>query len=408
MSRIDGARRFVTHTETTIYIAPVWQQWARGMEEADFLIIGAGIAGASAGYGLASHGRVLLLEQEAVPGYHTTGRSAAFFAETYGNEAVRRLTTAAKDFFLAPPDGFADGPLVRNRGALFIAGEAQLAALDALYTDKRRTLATVTRVDARFIAEKLPLIRPRAAVAGVWDPECRDIDVHALHQGFLRGLRRRGGRVLTHARVTALEYANGRWRAACADGREARAPVVVNAAGAWGDKVAAMAGVKPVGLVAKRRTVIIIPAPPQMAGNDWPLTLDVEDKFYLKPESGRILASPGDATPMEPQDVQPDEMDVANAVHRLEAAFDLAVERVERKWAGLRTFAPDETPVVGADPMVPNFYWFVGQGGFGMQTAPALSALIEGLVIDGQAPASLQAFGVEADTYAPGRFSPSP
>ena len=374
------------------------------MEEADFLIIGAGIAGASAGHGLASHGRVLLLEQEAVPGYHTTGRSAAFFAETYGNEAVRRLTTAAKDFFLSPPDDFTSEPLVHDRGALFIANEAQLAALDALFTDKRRTLATVERVDARFIARKLPLIRPGAAVAGVWDPECRDIDVHALHHGFLRGLRRRGGRVLTHARVTALEFAQGRWRATCADGREVRAPVVINAAGAWGDKVAALARAKPVGLVAKRRTVIIIAAPRQMAGNDWPLTLDVEDKFYLKPESGRILASPGDATPMEPQDVQPDEMDVANAVHRIEAAFDLAVERVERKWAGLRTFAPDQTPVVGLDPMVPNFFWFVGQGGFGMQTAPALSALIEGLAITGQVPAALQAFGVAAATYGAERF----
>lgn len=373
------------------------------MEEADFIIIGAGIAGAGAGYGLAAHGRVLLLEQESVPGYHATGRSAAFFAETYGNEAVRRLTTASKDFFLSPPEDFSAVPLIHDRGALFIANEAQLAALDALFADKRRTLATVARVDARFIAEKLPLIRAPAAVAGVWDPECRDIDVHALHQGFLRGLRRRGGQVLTNAQVVALEYAAGRWRAACADGREVSAPVIINAAGAWGDKVAAMAGAKPAGLVAKRRTVIVIPAPRQMAGNDWPLTLDVEDKFYLKPESGRILASPGDATPLEPQDVQPDEMDVANAVHRLEAAFAFAVERVERKWAGLRTFAPDDTPVVGADPEAPNFFWFVGQGGFGMQTAPAMSALIEGLVVEGRAPDSLARFGVEAAAYEVGR-----
>ncbi|MDA5192866.1 NAD(P)/FAD-dependent oxidoreductase [Govanella unica] len=373
--------------------------------DADVIIIGAGIAGASAAAGLGAGCRVVLLEQEEVAGYHTTGRSAAFFAETYGNEAVRRLTTASKAFFLTPPAGFSDQPLMRERGGLYIARADQLASLEALYRDKHAVLPSVTRVDADYIRAHVPLIRPDYATAGVWDPDCRDIDVHALHQGFLRQSRLAGGRLLTAARVVALTYQQGHWQTETAAGHLIHAPIVINAAGAWADGIARLAGARPLGLSPRRRTVAILPAPAALAGNSWPLVLDADDQFYFKPESGRILTSPGDATPMLPQDVQPDIEDVAMAVARVEAVLQCSFDRVERKWAGLRTFAPDDAPVVGADPERPGFFWFAGQGGYGMQTAPAMSALIAGLVTTGRVPDALAEYGITAALYSPARFA---
>lgn len=375
------------------------------MSTADFLVIGAGIAGASAGYALAAHGRVVVVDQETVAGYHTTGRSAAFFAETYGNEAVRCLTSAAKFFFQSPPEGFTATPLVKPRGALFIAQDVQLPSLERLYADKRRALPSVERVDGAFIRRHMPLVRDAYTAGGVWDPECQDIDVHALHQGFLKHLKRHGGTLRLGAGVAALSRHGPDWRALLEDGSSITAPVVINAAGAWADKIAVLAGLAPMGLTPKRRTIITFPAPPGLDHDRWPLTLDVDDLFYLKPEAGRVLASPGDATPMPPQDVQPDEMDVALAAHRLEAAFRFQVSRIERKWAGLRTFALDDSPVVGADPADPGFFWFAGQGGFGMQTAPAMAALLEGLVTKGVVPPALQGFGVTAAALSPARFA---
>jgi len=372
----------------------------------EILIIGAGMAGASAGYGLAGNAAVTMLEQEDVPGYHTTGRSAAFYAETYGNELVRRLTSASKSFFLDPPDGFTDTKLVHDRGALFVAREDQRASLSALFEAKHGVLPSVRRVDRDFIIAHVPLIRPDYAVEGVWDPECRDIDVHALHQSFLAGFRGRGGRIVTNARVVEIRRGAQGWRVITEDGREFGADIVINAAGAWADQVAEMAGAEPVGLVPKRRTVIIFPASGGLARSDWPLVLDADDRFYFKPETGRVLATPGDATPMPPQDVQPDELDVALTIDRVERVLSCPVTRIENKWAGLRTFAPDNVPVVGEDPDLHGFFWFAGQGGYGIQTAPAMSALIAGLVKDGFEPEWLNAFGVRAADYAPARFGP--
>ncbi len=373
--------------------------------DADFIVIGAGIAGASAGYGLCRHGRVLLLDQEHIAGYHTTGRSAAFFAETYGNEAVRRLTTASKAFFQTPPDDFSTVPLVHDRGALFIARPDQQASLQALYADKNAVLPSVAMVDAVTINRRVPLIRPDYAAAGVWDPDCQDIFVHAMHQGFLKTIQRHGGQIHTNQQVQTLRWAEGCWTVVTTAGATFTAPVVVNAAGAWGDQVAVIAGAEPVGLVPKRRTIVMIPAPEPLAHNAWPLVLDADDQFYFKPESGRILASPGDVTPMPPQDVQPDEQDVAVAVARVQSVLDIAVPRIERKWAGLRSFTADETPVVGFDPIVPGLFWCVGQGGFGMQTAPAMAALTESLIVSGGVSRDLAVFGITADLYAPGRTS---
>ena len=365
------------------------------------------MGGASAGYGLAGDASVTILEQEEIPGYHTTGRSAAFYAETYGNELVRRLTTASKAFFLDPPPDFTDARLVHDRGALFLARPDQHAALSALYEAKHRVLPSVRHVDRDFIIDRVPSIRPDYAVEGVWDSECRDIDVHALHQSFLAGFRVRGGQMVNNARVDTIRRAGSRWRVRTQDGRDFDADFIINAAGAWADIVAGLAGAEPLGLVPKRRTVILFPAAGGLERADWPLVLDSEDRFYFKPETGRVLATPGDATPMPPQDVQPDEMDVALTIDRVQRVLTCPVERVESKWAGLRTFAPDNAPVVGEDPDVPGFFWFAGQGGYGIQTAPAMSALISGLVLENRVPAWLGDFGVEASFYAPGRFKNS-
>ena len=374
----------------------------------EILIIGAGMAGASAGYGLAGDASVTILEQEEIPGYHTTGRSAAFYAETYGNELVRRLTSASKAFFLDPPEGFTDSKLVHDRGALFLARKDQCVSLSALYEAKHKVLPSVRRVDRDFIIERVPSIRPDYAAQGVWDPECRDIDVHTLHQSFLAGFRDRGGQVVNDARVTKIKRTGKGWQVKTEDGRDFGADIIVNAAGAWADLVAGMAGAAPLGLVPKRRTVIIFPAAGGLERPDWPLVLDADDQFYFKPETGRVLATPGDATPMPPQDVQPDEMDVALTIDRVERVLTCPVGRVESKWAGLRTFAPDNTPVVGEDPDVPGFFWFAGQGGYGIQTAPAMSALIAGLVKDGSVPEWLADFGVKSVHYAPVRFRGRP
>jgi D-arginine dehydrogenase len=373
------------------------------MKDYDFLIIGAGIAGATAAYGLAAHGAVAMVERESLPGYHTTGRSAAFYAETYGNSHVRKLTTASKAFLSTPPAGFSTAPLLRKRGALYVARADQTELLETFYAEKGAALPNVSRLIAGEIYSRVPLLRPGYAVAGVFDADCRDIDVSALHQGYLRGAKARGAELLTHAGVVGIRRKGGLWQVTTSLGLLS-ARVIVNAAGAWCDEIAALAGARPLGLIPKRRTVITFAAPAKLAHNNWPLVLDVADEFYLKPESGRILASPGDATPMPPQDVQPDEMDIATTIDRLERAFDFKIPKIERKWAGLRTFAPDLSPVVGWDGEIEGFFWCAGQAGYGMQTAPAISALVEALATSQPLPAFLQKAGVETSRLSPARF----
>lgn len=375
------------------------------MNSYDYLVIGGGIAGATAAAGLAAHGRVLVLERENIAGYHTTGRSAAFYAETYGNNTVRKLTSGSKEFFLNPPRDFSGTPLTHKRGALYIARTDQLPLLESFYREKYKALADLQRLGPEKIHRAIPLLKPGYAVAGVFDPGCRDIDVNALHQGFLQRAKAQGSTLLTNAGVSGIARRGGLWRVTSAAG-EMSARIIVNAAGAWCDEIAHLAGARPLGLTPKRRTVVILPAPPELAGNDWPLVLDIEDEFYLKPESGHILASPGDATPMPPQDVQVDELDVALTIDRLERAFDFKVATILRKWAGLRTFSPDDTPVIGWDAEVEDFFWCGGQGGYGIQTAPAISALVEALATKKPLPDNLRAAGLDTKSLSPARFIP--
>jgi D-arginine dehydrogenase len=372
-------------------------------ETADLLVIGAGMAGAAAAAHLAAGRRVALLERESQPGYHSTGRSAALFTETYGNRAIRVLTGAGREFYLAGvEEGFTEHPILKPRGALMFAMPGQEAELDAAWDDLSALDPRVRRLDATGACAMVPVLRPDHVVGAVYEPDAMDIDVHELHQGYLRRLRQRGGRIVTDAEVRALARDNGVWRAATSAG-EFAAPVVVNAAGAWCDVVAALAGLPPIGIVPKRRTALTIALPAGIDTGAWPMTLDIAESFYFKPDAGRLLVSPADETPIEPCDVQPDELDVAIAIDRLMQATTIEVTRVERKWAGLRSFVADKTTVCGFDPLAEGFFWLAGQGGYGIQTAEGMARCAASL-IGGGLPADLAAKGLTAATLSPARF----
>jgi len=373
------------------------------MPAADFVVVGAGIAGASLAYHLSRRATVILLERESRPGYHTTGRSAAFYVPSYGDPGVRPLTLASRAFFQAPPAGFADTPLLRHRPALYIARADQEESLTAFYNELTGHAPNAALLDAQETLRRAPRLRPDYVQRAVLEPDCYDIDVAALHQGYLRGFKQRSGTLANNAEVTALSRKNGQWRI-MAGSTQYEAPVIVNAAGAWGDQLAEMAGAAPTGLTPMRRTVITFPAPEEAGVADWPLTFDIGHSFYFKPESGRILASPADETPTPPSDVQPEDLDVAQLVERLETATTLSIPRIENRWAGLRTFAPDRRPVIGYDDSVSGFFWLAGQGGFGIQTAPAAAQLAESLAMGEDAPAALRDQGITAESYGPARL----
>lgn len=372
--------------------------------EADFLVIGAGIAGASAAYELAALGAVLLVERESIPGYHTTGRSAAQLLECYGSLSTRRLTRGGRTFIESPPDGFADGPLLSTRSALFFARSDQIARLDAMHEEMRALNPGLEWLDGAQARALVPVLREEYVAGALLEPDSMDIDVNALHQGFLRGARRRGATLITSAEVTALVHENGRWRATTRAGAF-RAPVVVNAAGAWCDAIGTMAGASPIGLIPKRRTVITFAAPDLPDVQAWPLAIDVDEQLYFKPESGRLLASPADETPSPPCDARPEEMDVALLVDRLERASTLTVGRIESRWAGLRSFVADRSLVVGPDPQLEGFYWVAGQGGYGIQTSPAVARTVASLVATGDLPPDLRSLGLQSEQLAPARLA---
>lgn len=367
------------------------------METADFLIIGGGIAGLSAGAQLARHGRVVLLEAEDALGYHSSGRSATFSHYGIGGATVRALTAASRSFFLDPPQGF-DAPC-RVQPALFIATEAMLPVLDDLEAIMRGLTGAVERLDADGIARYCPVVRtgPDAIVAGVVHREGLRLEPHGLLQGYLRQIRQHGGEVMTGARVATI---GPRWRVTTEDGRSFEAPVLVNAAGAWADRLAIMAGVRPLGLTPLRRTIIVFDPPSGVDVRAWPFVKTAADQLYIMPDAGRLLASPVDEEPDEPGDAQPDEYGMALAAHRVGEFTTLEVPRIAHKWAGLRTFAPDRVPVAGYAPDAPGFFWLAGQGGYGLQTAPAMAAIVEALVTGGAWPIT----DVRQDQIRPERF----
>lgn len=349
----------------------------------DVLVIGSGIAGASVAAQLAPHRRVAIVEREPQPGYHATGRSAAVFSETYGPAPIRALTRASRAFLFGPPSGFCETPLVSPRGALHVAREDQIDAMTALIDDIGRDSA-IRCIDGREAGRLSPLLRPEQVAAAVHDPQTCDIDVHALHQGYLRQVRRNGGAVLNNADVLALLRHAGEW-VVTTTAAQLRAPIVVNAAGAWADTVAKLADVRPLGLQPLRRTALTVEIDaPNL--QEWPLTIAIDESYYFKPDAGCLLLSPGDEHPSPPCDAAPEEWDVAVAIDRVETATTLQVRRVHARWAGLRSFLPDRVPAVGFDPDADGFFWLAGQGGYGIQTAPMMGALAASLICDQHLP----------------------
>jgi D-arginine dehydrogenase len=377
------------------------------MQDFDFAIIGAGIAGISAAYHLAPHAKVVILEREHVAAYHTTGRSAALHSETYGSTEIRAITVASGHFYRKPPPGFADHPLLTPRGAL-IAGRAdQQEALQKAAADYARLVPSVRWLDPAETLRRQPLLKPEAAAGGAIFEEAEDMDVAAIHGGFLKGARAAGGVLRLNAELAALERKAGRWAIRLRDGESVTAANVINASGAWADAVATFAGARPVGLVPKRRTAFTFDAPPDLDLANLPMAIDFDETWYIKPEVGQFLGSPADETPSPPCDAQPEEMDIAIAVERIEAATTLSIRRIKNKWAGLRTFVADKNLVVGYDPEVEGFFWLAGQGGYGIQTGAAAGRLAADLALGRGLPADIAALGVSEAALSPARFTAS-
>lgn len=373
----------------------------------EVLIVGGGIAGASLGYRLAPHRRVVVLEREAAPGYHATGRSAAGLSENLGTRPIRALTALSRPFLATPPQGFSEAPLTKPRPWLFIARADQRVEFESHLTEARETCPAITEIDADAAVKLFPLLRRDYVDRAFLETEATDLDVDAILQGYLRGLRGHGGTLVTHAEVLAAQRRGSVW---CVETKAGayEAPVLVNAGGAWADETARLAGVRPIGLVPKRRTALIVAPPDGIDVSGWPEIDDVGGEFYVKPEAGKFLLSPSDETPSPPTDAQPDEMDIAIAVDRIERATTLKVRRIERSWAGLRSFVADRTPVFGFDPDAEGFFWLAGQGGAGIQTSAGLSQAAASLILDTEWPAPLSARGVAPDTFSPARLRRTP
>ncbi|MXP41725.1 FAD-dependent oxidoreductase [Altererythrobacter soli] len=362
-------------------------------ETYDIAVIGAGMAGASIAAELAPHARVLLAEAEDRPGYHATGRSAAFWEECYGGPDVVPLTLASGPYLR-------EHGMLTRRGALYIGRGEDEAAINAFMQRFAGTGVSIERLGRAALESRIPGLR-RGWDHGIAEPACADIDVAGLHQHYLARARRGGVELLCSARLESTEREGEGWRLSFGRAGEARARTLVVAAGAWADPVAELAGARPVGIQPLRRTVAQVrtaPSPPA----DLPLVLGIAGDFYFKPEHGKLWLSPQDETPMAAADAAPEELDVALAIDRFERVVDWRIEAVEHKWAGLRSFAPDRLPVYGFDPHVEGLFWFAGQGGFGIQTAPAAARLAAQLLL--ALPRDAMTERLDPALYSPARF----
>ena len=367
----------------------------------DVLIVGAGIAGASLAAALAPHRAVLMIEGEDMPGYHATGRSAAFWQESYGGVGVQPLTAASFDALAYPDPDFSDRSFLLPRTALTIGRRDEAAAVDAFVAEFGAQGVEVSRLSPADLAARVDGLRPEWS-EGAYEPSCRDIDVGGLHAAYLRAARRAGARLAVRTPLVSARRTAGGWTVETGQGT-LRASVILNAAGAWADQIAAACGATPVGIQPYRRTLaqvrLGVPTPAAL-----PLIGHIGGGFYFKGEGeGRIWLSPHDETPSDPCDAAPEEIDVALAIDRLQSVVDWPVAAVERKWAGLRSFAPDRLPVFGPDPAVPDFFWCAGQGGFGIQTAPSIAALAAAQLGAPAPPGAIAA--IDPTVYAPSRFA---
>ncbi|MBA0046643.1 FAD-binding oxidoreductase [Mycobacteroides sp. LB1] len=370
----------------------------------DVIVVGGGISGASIAYELAEHHTVALLERESTLAFHTTGRSAATFIENYGNPVIRMLTAAGRDFFTAPREGF-DGPLTKPLSLLIIADEAHEEALRTLYQRDSHQQSHTELLDGAAAEQINPLLRPGHTRVAVLDHTPMELDVHGLHQGYVRGLRRRGGTIVKSAGIVSGTRSHNRWALHDSAGRTFQASTVVNAAGAWCDDLAQALGARPVGIQPLRRTAFMVPAPQEASGGSLPMTLDASDTFYFKPDGAQFLCSPADETLQQPGDPRPDELEIARAIEMINTATTLDIRTVNSAWAGLRSFTADRTPVVGEDPDVEGFFWCAAQGGFGIQMAPTLARVGAALATGNPIPGDLATRGLTSAMLAPDRDS---
>jgi len=372
----------------------------------DFAIIGCGMAGASLAYELSYLGKkVLVLESEAFPAYHTTGRSSAFYMEAYGNETVRKITQASRSFFDHPPENFANLPLLKPSGALYIASTTQQQKLHALYNELNQRIQGCELVDQSFIKEKLPLINTDKIVNGFWEPHSMEIDVAALLDGYIK-LAKRNQVVFTfNNKIHTLLFEKSSWLI----NNNFSASTIVNAAGAWADNIAQLAQAKPLGIIPKKRTVCIAKINKDINVKSWPLTLDIDEQFYFKPEGQNLLITPADEIATHAHDVQAGELEVALGLDRVQQVLDIEISQVLRQWAGLRTFSQDKAPVLGYDSQVTNFFWLAGQGGYGIQMAPALAKIAAQIAVSGATHkntiALFEKMKLSYTNISPGRFS---
>lgn len=360
----------------------------------DFAIIGAGMAGASLAAELSASAKVVMLEAEDQPGYHATGRSAAFWEECYGGPDIVPLTLASGAFLR-------DGGFLNRRGALYIGRDADSAGLDRFMQSFSAVGASISRISQSGVAARVPNIRPDWTSA-IWEPACADIDVGGLHAAYLTKAGKQSAVLHKRFRAAGISFADDAWTIRSSTGEMVKARKLVNAAGAWADELARLSGCKPVGITPLRRTVVQLRVDPQPPAN-MPLVLDIGGGFYFKPEAGRVWLSPHDEEASSPCDAAPEEIAVAQAVQRLGEVVDWSVQAVERKWAGLRSFAPDRLPVHGPDRENPDFIWFAGQGGSGIQTAPAAARLVSAKLLGNSTPDDLAHINVTK--YAADRFA---
>ncbi|MGF6151616.1 NAD(P)/FAD-dependent oxidoreductase [Pseudomonas fluorescens] len=374
------------------------------MTQADFIIIGGGIAGASTGFWLSRHGRVIVLERESHPAYHSTGRSAALYTAAYGTPQVRALTQASRDFFDAPPTGFCEHPLLTPRGEMTVDFTGDPDELNNQYLSAKATVPQMQLLSADDACARMPILRREKVHGAIYDPTASDIDTDALHQGYLRGIRRNQGEVHTDSEVLSLTRdADNLWQVKTAE-QTFSAPVIINAAGAWADRLGEMAGAKPLGLIPKRRAAFIFAGPEGVDIHDWPMLVSLDESFYMKPDAGMFLGSPANADPVEPHDVQPEELDIAMGIYQIEEATTLSIRRPTRTWAGLRSFVGDGDLISGFDPHVPGLFWVAAQGGYGIQTSPAMGQASAALVRGEALPEQLNRFGLNAAMLSPSRL----
>lgn len=372
----------------------------------DVIVVGAGMAGASVGWQLAQAGRqVLVLERESQPGYHTTGRSAALFEEHYGPLQVQALTRASRAFYEQPPAGFTDYPILHPRGVMYVGTAAQKTLIDAAYAEAVKHSPDAQRLDGDALRALVPVLND-SIVDGFVDDGARDIDVHALHQGFLRGMRQAGGQLWCNAEVSALALDGARrtWTVTLADGRTAQTLTLVNAAGAWADHIGELAGARAMGLVPARRSAFTFPVPEGLDATHWPAVISADESFYFKPDAGQLLGSPANADATYPHDVQPEEEDIATGIWNIEQATTLSIRRPSHTWAGLRSFVADGEMVIGWDSHVPEFFWVAAQGGYGIQSAAGYSLLARNLLLAEPVDEQLLRQGVQTELLAPARL----